>query len=276
MRVDGAAVERMLDVEQRPLVSVFLPDRLELVKGPPAVRRAHLDQFVAAMWPARVATRRAYAQALAQRNALIAPDPLRRRLARVAGELGCAARAARDRADGGSPAAVDALTSRSPARRGAGARRRRRGRVPAAIASRRRRGARRRAGGANRQRPRARVHGPRPAPRRARHARAAAASCARTAPRVSSASPCSRCCWPSARIAGVPRAAPPLMLLDDVMSELDGDRRQALVELLRAADGQSVITTTELDHVPGAGTRDRAPADRRRPRAHPRRGAWRP
>src|SRR5881275_3160376 len=27
MRVDGAAVERMLDVADRPLVSVFLPDR---------------------------------------------------------------------------------------------------------------------------------------------------------------------------------------------------------------------------------------------------------
>ena len=53
MRVDGATVERMLDVASRPLVSVFLPDRLELIKGAPAVRRAHLDQFVAALWPAR-------------------------------------------------------------------------------------------------------------------------------------------------------------------------------------------------------------------------------
>src|SRR6202044_2454441 len=33
MRVDGAAVERLLDVSTRPLVSVFLPDRLELIKG---------------------------------------------------------------------------------------------------------------------------------------------------------------------------------------------------------------------------------------------------
>ena len=31
-----------------------------------------MDQLVAALWPARVATRRAYAQALAQRNALVA------------------------------------------------------------------------------------------------------------------------------------------------------------------------------------------------------------
>jgi len=68
---DGAPVERILDVGFRPLVSVFLPDRLELVKGAPAGRRAHLDQVVAALWPARVAARRGYAQALAQRNALL-------------------------------------------------------------------------------------------------------------------------------------------------------------------------------------------------------------
>nr|MBA2349581.1 AAA family ATPase [Solirubrobacterales bacterium] len=40
---DGAPVERLTDVAVRPLVSVFLPDRLELVKGPPALRRSHLD-----------------------------------------------------------------------------------------------------------------------------------------------------------------------------------------------------------------------------------------
>src|ERR1700692_280710 len=68
----GATVERLIDLPVRPLISVFMPDRLELVKGPPALRRAHLDQFVAALWPARVSTRRAYTQALVQRNALIA------------------------------------------------------------------------------------------------------------------------------------------------------------------------------------------------------------
>ena len=47
------------------------------------------------------------------------------------------------------------------------------------------------------------------------------------------------------------RDAIPVMLLDDVMSELDRDRRAALVEVLRAG-GQSVITTTDLEHVPGA------------------------
>ncbi len=69
---DGAPVERLLDVPFRPLVSVFLPDRLELVKGAPALRRAHVDRLVAGLWPARAGHRRAYAQALSQRNALLA------------------------------------------------------------------------------------------------------------------------------------------------------------------------------------------------------------
>jgi DNA replication and repair protein RecF len=72
MSCDGAAVERLLDVETRPLLGVFVPDRLGLLKGAPAPRRAHLDRLVAALWPPRTATRRAYARALAQRNALLA------------------------------------------------------------------------------------------------------------------------------------------------------------------------------------------------------------
>jgi DNA replication and repair protein RecF len=48
------------------------------------------------------------------------------------------------------------------------------------------------------------------------------------------------------------RAAAPLMLLDDAMSELDAGRRARLVDLLDGAGGQSVITTTDPDQVPGA------------------------
>ena len=47
------------------------------------------------------------------------------------------------------------------------------------------------------------------------------------------------------------RGRPPLMLLDDVMSELDATRRERLGELVRAG-GQALITTTDIDHVPGA------------------------
>jgi DNA replication and repair protein RecF len=43
----------------------------------------------------------------------------------------------------------------------------------------------------------------------------------------------------------------PLMLLDDVMSELDAERRELLATDLARA-GQSVIATTDLAHVPGA------------------------
>jgi DNA replication and repair protein RecF len=71
MTSDGAPVERLLDVPDRPLLSVFMPDRLELLKGAPTLRRAHLDQVVAAIWPARAGTRRDYARVLAQRNALL-------------------------------------------------------------------------------------------------------------------------------------------------------------------------------------------------------------
>ena len=52
-------------------MAIFLPDRLALVKGPPAFRRAHLDRLCAALWPARAEARRRYGRALAQRNALL-------------------------------------------------------------------------------------------------------------------------------------------------------------------------------------------------------------
>jgi DNA replication and repair protein RecF len=71
MTADGAPVERLLDIPDRPLLSVFMPDRLELLKGAPTLRRAHLDQVVAALWPARADTRREYSRVLAQRNALL-------------------------------------------------------------------------------------------------------------------------------------------------------------------------------------------------------------
>src|SRR4051812_17315882 len=71
VRVDGAALERGAPPPPRPLACVFLPERLELVKGAPATRRGHLDQVVAALWPARAETRAAYGRVLAQRNALI-------------------------------------------------------------------------------------------------------------------------------------------------------------------------------------------------------------
>lgn len=69
--VDGASA-RPGDDHRRPALSLFMPDRLALVKGPPSPRRAHLDRFAEALWPARADVRSAYGEALAQRNGLLA------------------------------------------------------------------------------------------------------------------------------------------------------------------------------------------------------------
>ncbi|MGH2842196.1 MAG: hypothetical protein ACRDKL_01230, partial [Solirubrobacteraceae bacterium] len=53
------------------------------------------------------------------------------------------------------------------------------------------------------------------------------------------------------RVIASERSIVPLMLLDDVMSELDHDHRAALVEALAQTGGQAVITATEADQVPG-------------------------
>src|SRR5918912_3637125 len=60
IRVDGRSVETLATAPERPLVAIFLPERLELVKGAPAGRRGHLGRLVAALWPARGRTRAAY------------------------------------------------------------------------------------------------------------------------------------------------------------------------------------------------------------------------
>jgi DNA replication and repair protein RecF len=69
--LDGSQSEPATIARHRPPVAVFAPDRLTLVKGPPAERRSHLDLYVAARWPSRVELRKRYGQALAQRNALL-------------------------------------------------------------------------------------------------------------------------------------------------------------------------------------------------------------
>jgi DNA replication and repair protein RecF len=251
IRVDGASVERLLDVAARPLVGVFLPDRLELIKGAPALRRAHTDQLVAALWPARIGTRRAYAQALVQRNALISQIRSGRSSAgslpgwdRQLAESGM--RLMADRA-----AAVETVAERFTdlaVQLGLG--------EEALL----------------RYRPRSRAestdelagelaghlesdlergftgHGPHRDDLLLTHGGLDLRSYGSQGQQ--------RLALLALLLAerdsiGARRDAPPVMLLDDVMSELDGVRRAALAELLRRG-GQAVITTTDLEHVPGA------------------------
>jgi DNA replication and repair protein RecF len=256
MRIDGAPVERLLDSELRPLVSVFLPDRLELIKGAPSVRRAHLDQFVGAMWPARVGTRRAYAQTLAQRNALIARiragsgsrsalntwdeqlarygialmadrrravESLEEPFARLAEQLGL----------DGDPTV--AYKPRSRATDGAG--------LAAELAE-------RVDGDLERG---FTVHGPhRDDLATLRIGRELRAYGSQGQQRLALLA----LLLAEREAIAQTRAAPPLMLLDDVMSELDQTRRRALVDQLRRSGGQSVITTTDVEHVPGSDEPD--------------------
>ena len=250
IHVDGTPTESLLEAAARPLVSVFLPDRLELVKGAPTVRRAHLDQFVAAMWPTRTATRRSYAQALAQRNALIsriragqasraalvtwdselarygltlmgdreaAVRAINAHFETVAGELGLDGDPElryRPRSRASSPAELAAEIAErveSDLERGFSSHGPHRDELLL-----KRQGRELRAYGSQGQQ---------------RLALLALLLAERQA------------------IAAV-RDAAPLMLLDDVMSELDHGRREALIEHLRSARGQSLITATELDQVP--------------------------
>jgi DNA replication and repair protein RecF len=252
MSADGAQVERLLDLESRPLVSVFLPDRLELIKGVPALRRAHLDQFVAALWPSRTQNRKAYSQSLAQRNALLM----------------------RLRAGAGSRASLETWDIQL-ARHALALMADRREAVEMTVGSFAEMCERLELDGDPeiKYRPRSRAvdvetlveelrervdsdlergftgHGP--------HRDELLITREDRELRIYGSQGQQRLGLLSLLLAeraviGAERRAVPLMLLDDVMSELDKDRRAALVDVLTEGGGQSVITTTDLEHVPGA------------------------
>jgi DNA replication and repair protein RecF len=251
LQVDGSPVDNLTANVPRPLVSVFLPERLELVKGAPAARRAHLDQVVAALWPARVATRGAYSRALAQRNALLArirsgaagPGALDAWDAELAGH---GVRLMGDRRE-----AVEGLQgpfTRLAARLGLPGTVELRYRprsaavdatnLAAELAERR---------GADLERGFT-AHGP--------HRDELQLLLDGAALRAYGSQGQQRAAllallFAERELLAERRARLPLMLLDDVMSELDSERRELLAELLRAG-GQAVITATEPAHVPGA------------------------
>ena len=254
LRVDGAPVERLTDVGARPLVSVFLPDRLELVTGAPGLRRAHLDQVVAALRPARAATRRAYAAALAQRNALIAAiragragrgslpawdaELARHGVALMADRAAVAQELAPRFAEHAAGLGLEgeAEVAYRPRSRATSA-----AELAAELAERVDGDLERGFTG----------HGPHRDDLVLRRAgRDLRAFGSRGQQRLGLLA----LLLAEREALAEARGAPPLMLLDDVMSELDADRRHRLVEVLRAG-GQSLITTTDLAHVPGAEER---------------------
>jgi DNA replication and repair protein RecF len=228
-----------------------VPDRLELIKGAPALRRAHLDQFVAALWPSRAVTRRSYGQALAQRNALIARiragrgsrtslsswdaqlarhgialmtdrgaalDLIAEPFARIGAELGLDREPSlkyRPRSGATEP---DRLAAELAERLDVDLERGFTGHGP-----------HRDDLTIDHDGHDLRVYGSQGQQRLALLALLLA----------------------EREVIGAHRPGAPIMLLDDVMSELDRNRRRALVDLLRASPGQSFVTATDLDHVPG-------------------------
>jgi DNA replication and repair protein RecF len=250
LRVDDRPVDSLSAVEARPLVSVFLPERLELVKGAPAARRAHLDQVVAALWPSRAETRSAYSRALAQRNALVAR--IRAGAAGVGAldawdvELarhGVRLMADRDEAVKGLRPLFCELAEQLGLPGDAELRYRPRSEasdvegLAAELAERR---------GADLDRGFT-AHGP--------HRDELQLLLGGVGLRAYGSQGQQRAAllallFAERALLAERRARPPLMLLDDVMSELDAERRELLAGLLRAG-GQAVITTTEPEHVPG-------------------------
>jgi DNA replication and repair protein RecF len=70
-KLNGAPLRAAEQLRAEVATLVFTPDRLAVVKGGPGVRRAYFDRVVARLAPARAALAAEYAAALAQRNAAL-------------------------------------------------------------------------------------------------------------------------------------------------------------------------------------------------------------
>lgn len=253
-RIDGAAPGPDA-LAQRPAVAIFTPDRLSLVKGPPAERRRHLDRFVAALWPARAELRRRFGRALGQRNALLgrirtgsaseqaltawdsefslqaaalvearqqATDRLSSGFASIAGSLGLPAEAALVYRSRTGTADAERIEEQLRERRAADLER-----------------------GYS-------THGPH---LDELHLAAGGRALRRYGSQGEQRVALLALVFAQRAALLEARRIPPLLLLDDVMSELDAGRRSLLVELV-SSGGQAVLTATEASNVPDRGHRD--------------------
>jgi len=252
--LDGDPLTAERDRE-RPALAVFLPDRLVLVKGPPAARRAHLDRLVAALRPGRAEARRRYARALAQRNGLLARirrglapadslDAWDLELATAGCELAAVRREAVETLAPEFTAAAAELGL--PARASLRYVPRFDGGTPEELAAEL---AERRAGDLERGHT---GHGP--------HLDELELAVdglvlRRYGSQGEQRTALLALLFAERRALLEARRTPPLMLLDDVMSELDPDRRELLAGRLAEGGGQTLITATEADHVPAVPER---------------------
>ena len=252
--LDGVPMSAEL-ADRRPPLAVFLPDRLTLVKGPPTDRRSHVDGLLTALWPARAEARRRYGRALAQRNALL--GRIRAGFASEdsldAWELELAAagvdlmEARRDAIELLSPEFTSAASDLGLPGEGSLKYRARsdattREELAAQFAERR---------AADVERGYSQ-HGP--------HLDELEISVGGRAIRSAGSQGEQRAALLSLLFAErrallEARRNPPLLLLDDVMSELDPGRRELLAARLAEGPGQTLITATEASHLPAAAER---------------------
>lgn len=240
--VNGARLRAAEQLRGELSALVFTPDRLSVVKGSPAVRRAYLDRAIGRVWPPRGSLPVEYAAAVGQRNAALrrvtAGFLLREGLApwtaRVA-ELGARLVAAREELAGALAGsfreAAGALGLDDAALRYEGS-------VPAVdrLDARLDRDLERGATGI----------GP--------HLDDVSLSAGGRELRTFGSQGEQRSAvlallLAEAELLTERRGAAPLLLLDDVLSELDGERRRALVERI-GGGGQALVTATSADALP--------------------------
>jgi DNA replication and repair protein RecF len=249
LTIDGRAVRSRQALDEWWACLVFLPDRLAVVKRAPAVRRAYVDRAASRFDPLHAAAVAGYAAALSQRNALLrriragvaSPESLSAWDAQLAehgaavvrGRHALIARLAplfEERLEllGGGHAV---LAYRPRVDGDAAA-------IAAALAERRGRDIERALTGTGphlddvtllEEARDLRSHGSQGEQRTAVLALLLAEAAA-------------------LREA---RGEPPVLLLDDVLSELDRDRRSRLLEAVRR-HGQAVVTTTDEAHLPAS------------------------
>ena len=247
--VNGAAAQGPDELRGRLATLVFLPDRLAVVKGGPIVRRAYTDRMLGRAFPVRAGLSSEYSRALAQRNEALrrvragaspleAVEPWTERVAALGTEL--------------DEARAGLIASLLPGFEAAGELL---GLTKLGLA-----------------------YDPRPltepqlVERLERdiergftgvgpHLRDVGISAAGRELRSFGSQGEQRVAvlalvLAEAGLSRESRGEPPLLLLDDVLSELDAQRRRALLGAL-PPDGQTVVTTTSTDALP-PGSRDAA------------------
>lgn len=243
VRLNGVRLASSEELRRSARTLVFTPDRLAIVKGAPATRRAFLDRAAERLYPGRAGAAATYTAVLAQRNAALrraasglsserALEPWTEKLAEAGRELvalrratvaevapafaDCAARLGLPEAEleyEGDAPTVEELERRLPSDL-------ERGMTSAG--------------------PHLHDLGIKSAGRPLRtfgsqgEQRIAVLALVLGEARALAARP----------------LGPPLVLLDDVLSELDEERRRALVELV-AGEGQTIVTATARELLPG-------------------------